>query len=122
MRSSYYGIDGVYAIREFVNSLMSSGDIKLLSKVSPEANVEGADHYYGFIIGGECNNEIPANSYCNVLKNEYSINNLYVVKYEKKSLLQFKDLSLNNTFKDYVDFVISYYNFRFLIYIILSYT
>ena len=108
-RVSYYEIDGVYATREMINSLIGSGKIELLSKVSPEAGIDGSIPFFDLIKDGRCNEEYEL-SFCDSLKNGYSIENLYVIKYNKTSVKELKNSNITNTFKDYLDFVIKYYN------------
>lgn len=107
-RAAYYNVDGIYAAREMVNSLIATGEIgNILSRVSPEKNVTATEKYIGIIVNNSCD---YGTTFCSTLQKEYAIENLYIIKYEKESIEAFKKSTIKNTFKDYIDFTITYYN------------
>ncbi|MEE3343241.1 MAG: hypothetical protein VZS44_04035 [Bacilli bacterium] len=117
VRMTYYDIDGVFAAREMVNSLMGTKSLgDLLSRVSPEDKVKGTEEYAAIIKNEVC--QEYGGDFCEALKDEYQIQNMYVIKYDKKALEDFKNdnvINIKNTFKDYIDYIVTYYNIKELV-------
>lgn len=111
IRDTYYDIDGVYAIKNAIDAMIDDGSL---------AGTLVLDNYnYNLIINNNNNNNICTvsnnnNNYCNFLKDTYSIKNMYVVKYNKDSIETLKEQTqtLNQTFKDYLNYIEKYYNFN----------
>lgn len=107
IRDTYYDIDGVYAIKNAIDAMIDDGS--LAGTLALNTN------YNPIINSDKCavsnNNN---NNYCNFLKDTYSIKNMYVVKYDKGSIdnLKGQTQTLNQTFKDYLNYIKKYYNFN----------
>ncbi len=104
IRDTYYDIDGVYAIKNAIDAMIDDGSLAG-TLVLDNGN-------YKLIINNNC---IILNyeSYCNFLKKTYSIENMYVVKYNETSINELKKVgNLNQTFKDYLNYIEKYYNFN----------
>ena len=109
IRDTYYDIDGVYAIKNAIDAMIDDGSL---------AGTLVLDNYnYNLIINNNnniCTVSNNNNNYCNFLKGTYSIKNMYVVKYNKDSIETLKEQTqtLNQTFKDYLNYIEKYYNFN----------
>ena len=108
IRDTYYDIDGVYAIKNAIDAMIDDGSLAK-TLVLDNGN-------YKLIINNNNNNICTVsnnnNNYCNFLKDTYSIKNMYVVKYDKDSIAELKNQVLNQTFKDYLNYIEKYYNFN----------
>ncbi len=103
IRDTYYDIDGVYAIKNAIDAMIDDGS--LAGTLALNTN------NYKLIINNNCiilNHE----SYCNFLKKTYSIENMYVVKYNENSINELKKVVNLKTFKDYLNYIEKYYNFN----------
>lgn len=95
-KSTYNNIDAIYALKMFEDHLIdtddASGNIKLNSLIRESGGAPVAISCDGV-------------TYCDSLFKEYNINKLYFVKkdYVKSSNSQFG--SLNQTFKEYIDYL-----------------
>ena len=107
IRDTYYDIDGVYAIKNAIDAMIDDGSL---------AETLALNTNYKLIINNNniCTVSNNNNNYCNFLKNTYSIKNMYVVKYDKGSIgnLKGQTQTLNQTFKDYLNYIEKYYNFN----------
>lgn len=103
IRDTYYDIDGVYAIKNAIDAMIDDGS--LAGTLALNTN------NYKLIINNNC---IVSNnmSYCNFLKKTYSIENMYVVKYNENSINELKKVVNLKTFKDYLNYIEKYYNFN----------
>lgn len=103
IRDTYYDIDGVYAIKNAIDAMIDDGS--LAGTLALNTN------NYKLIINNNC---IVSNnmSYCNFLKKTYSIENMYVVKYNETSINELKKVVNLKTFKDYLNYIEKYYNFN----------
>ena len=132
IRDTYYDIDGVYAIKNAIDAMITDGSLAgtlflnsssgiITSSTSNDTTDYTADYK---ILISERGTEISYKqtcfainsdyTYCNFLKSTYNIENMYVVKYDENSINKLKDRSgrkLRQTFKDYLDYVKKYYNF-----------
>lgn len=106
VRETYYDIDGVYAIKNAIDAMIDDGSLAG-TLVLDNGN-------YNLIINNNniCTVSNNNNNYCNFLKDTYSIKNMYVVKYNKDSIAKLKNQVLNQTFKDYLNYIEKYYNFN----------
>ena len=107
VRETYYDIDGVYAIKNAIDAMIDDGSLAK-TLVLDNGN-------YKLIINNNnniCTVSNNNNNYCNFLKDTYSIKNMYVVKYDKDSIAELKNQVLNQTFKDYLNYIEKYYNFN----------
>lgn len=106
IRDTYYDIDGVYAIKNAIDAMIDDGS--LAGTLALNTN------YNPIINSDKCAVSNNNNNYCNFLKDTYSIKNMYVVKYDKGSIenLKGQTQTLNQTFKDYLNYIEKYYNFN----------
>ena len=110
IRDTYYDIDGVYAIKNAIDAMIDDGSLA--------GTLVLDNDNYNLIINNNNNNICTVsnnnNNYCNFLKDTYSIKNMYVVKYNKDSIEKLKERTqtLNQTFKDYLNYIEKYYNFN----------
>lgn len=104
IRDTYYDIDGVYAIKNAIDTMIDDGS--LAGTLALNTN------YKSIINNNICIVSNNNNNYCNFLKCTYSIKNMYVVKYDKDSIAELKNQVLNQTFKDYLNYIEKYYNFN----------
>lgn len=126
IRNSYYDIDGVYAIKGMINHLIK--DNKLNNILSDKDTGTFNSNQIYLIKNGKCNNfstssnsytiSLYNDNYCKSLQNLYKINNLIVMDYDKKLLIDesngnnLKDSVNNQTFKDYIEYISNYYTFE----------
>lgn len=105
IKNSYYHLDTAYATKEMTNSLI---EYNLLNKI---INNKLIDNTYSYII--ENNNCLLDTSplTCSNIKKLYNIENFIITNYKLESLNKIKEnTSLNKTFIDYIDYVITYYD------------
>lgn len=102
IRDTYYDIDGVYAIKNAIDAMIDDGSLAVTLALNTNCNP--------IINNDKC--DVSNNNYCNFLKDTYSIKNMYVVKYDKDSIAELKNHVLNQTFKDYLNYIKKYYNFN----------
>lgn len=103
IRDTYYDIDGVYAIKNAIDAMIDDGSL---------AGTLALNTNYKSIINNNICIVSNNNNYCNFLKDTYSIKNMYVVKYDKGSIAELKNQVLNQTFKNYLNYIEKYYNFN----------
>lgn len=108
-RNNYYNIDGVYATKMMIDNLMNHDINEYLNSYSVESN-------YKFIIqSNSCtdSNEELKNT-CEIIQSTYQVTNMIITEYDKKVLEEIKTKSLtqNETFKEYIDYLIDYYNIK----------
>ena len=106
IRDTYYDIDGVYAIKNAIDAMIDDGSLAgtLAETLVLNTNCNP------IIKNDKC--DVSNNNYCSFLKGTYSIKNMYVVKYDKDSIAKLKKQVLNQTFKDYLNYIEKYYNFN----------
>lgn len=126
IRNSYYDIDGVYAIKGMINHLIK--DNKLNNILSDKDTGTFTSNQIYLIKDRICNSFINSentgtislsnDNYCKSLQELYKINNLIVIDYDKKLLIDesnnndLKDSVNNQTFKDYIEYISNYYTFE----------
>ena len=101
IRDTYYDIDGVYAIKNAIDAMIDDGSLAGTLALNTNCNP--------IINNDKC--DVSNNNYCNFLKETYNIKNMYVVKYDN-SIAELKNQALNQTFKDYLNYIEKYYNFN----------
>ena len=105
IRSTYYDIDGIYAIKSITNILLDNEDLNTILNKFTSSNstaiIENSTCKYGNIDG---------NTKCTDLQSEYYIQNLYITTYDKPAVNSLKTKVSNQTFKDYLNFVEKKYN------------
>lgn len=106
-KNSYYNQNGLYAIKETINAMTKA----YISNVNINGfiNKNFYSNNYGYIIknGSRCAMNLEI---CSNLINLYKINNMILVEYDKTILYDIKNQVENQTFKDYIDYIISYYD------------
>lgn len=113
-RNSYYNIDGFYAIKGMINYLIDSGKLNEILNDQEKGYKDGKFYFISKSNenGSKCNEQYLKNSeYCNQLQSLYKVNNMVIVEYNKDALSGLKIDSISETFKDYIDYVINYYDF-----------
>ena len=103
-KNNYYDVDGVYATKEMVNHLLKN-DLNNFINTTLEN-----EHYQFLIENGTCKDETDTT--CQEIQELYSIKNMIFTEYDKaviKKLLEDNKFE-KETFKDYINYVISYYN------------
>ena len=111
IKNSYYNIDAVYATRKMIdvmikNDNQSNGINSFINKIFPIKT-------YGYIIeNSSCvdTDLVPFN--CSAIQKLYDVNNMIFIEYDPETLKKLKDEPLNQTFYDYIDYVINYYNIK----------
>lgn len=113
-RENYHNIDAFYATKEMINHLTKNN-------LNQFINQELYTKESTFLIKeGQC---LDNSTFCQSLVQLYSIENMILTFYDKQNLLNLKtgqDLFGNplenkvktETFKDYLDYVINYYNIQ----------
>lgn len=105
IRTTYFDIDGVYAIKGMIDNLI---DTNKMNDVLYNLN----NNFYNLIKQGQCINSINVrDGYCNSLIDLYKIENMYIIKYNKSAVTSLKNQNINQTFKDYLDYISNYYSF-----------
>lgn len=100
VRETYYDIDGVYAIKNMIDGLIE--EKKLISIQEESENSSKV------LIGDTCDESITV---CNLIKESYNVKRMYIVRFDKEAIKSLSNLGINKTFKDYLQFILKYYNF-----------
>lgn len=101
IRDTYYDIDGVYAIENTIDWLISNNE---LVSIVPDNNIN-----YRLLVGNSC----PIKQeFCNLLTKSYKVKNMYIMSFKKQAIESLIADVDNKTFKDYLNFVLKYYNFN----------
>lgn len=114
-KNSYYNIDAVYATKTMINSLMDNNFEKYINDIFVGSTYKVIMEDYipdDEVEEKKCvENEIsPNDSICTKLKGLYKVNKMIISEYDKSTLkTDLKNLSINKSFKDYIDYVIGYY-------------
>ena len=118
-KNNYYSIDGLYATKEMLNHLLNDDFNTFLND-----NLDKTSTIY-LIKNGECQEITQIDSdFCSSIKDLYNIKNMIFTEYDACSLIFDDDHNnkykcklsnekylqvTNETFKDYIDYVIEYY-------------
>lgn len=105
-KNSYYNIDAVYATKTMINSLMDNNFEKYINDIFVNST------HKVIIDDTTCNkNESGTNDpLCTKIKDLYKVNRMIISEYDKSTLeTDLKTLPINQSFKDYIDYVIGYY-------------
>ena len=110
-KNTYYNIDGVYATKEMINDLLETGNLNSLLNQLKRSN------YIYIIDNKNCveHENYNIGSACTTIKDLYNINKMILVEYDKNTLNKLKNESIepiNETFKEYIDYVIKYYGIK----------
>ena len=108
IKNTYYNLDAVYITKEIINSMMENNKInEFIDNTFPTRDYG----YYGHIIENDsCKEFSPDN--CNKLQEYYQIKNVIFSLYDNTSLQKIKEKTHNQTFYDYIDYVIGYYDIK----------
>lgn len=115
VKSSYYSVDAVYATEAMFQDMLYNHDI---NNIINNIFFEG---YFKYLIeDSKCNSTLLDDiSVCSTLVEVYKIKNMILVEYDAEVIdskvdagFGFKESLSNETFKDYVDYVISYYDIK----------
>ena len=123
VKNSYYNIDATYATKLILNSMFESDEnFGNINEIIKYADLN--DKKYQYIIkNASCNKfeepEFERTTYyappktCEGIIGLYKINNILIVRYDKNILLELNnDLSLNQTFSDYINYLVTYYDIK----------
>lgn len=106
-RNSYYNLDATYATKEMINSMLKSDD----GNINEFINTVIPNSTYGHIINNTgCVVENNTVATCSALKALYSIENMIFSEYN--SLDKLKTNNLNQTFKEYIEYLDKYYDIK----------
>ena len=115
-KNNYHNIDSIYATKEVVKYFITNDNFNFNTYLNEVFN----NNNYDYIIKDTTVGDIIKDNYCenntvcsslNVVKETYNIKNMVITEYDKSDLNNFKqNENINETFKDYIDYVISYYN------------
>lgn len=110
IRTTYFDIDGIYAIKGMIDHLIDNGEFNGIINDLKKMELEYFPKYIKLIDKGKYFNE-EQDEYCNSLTELYNIDNMYIVKYEKEEVLKINKEEINQTFKDYLTYISTYYSF-----------
>lgn len=103
IRSNYYDVDGIYAIKNMINNLIDNDDLN--KKLKGITNINPT---FSIIKDKDCYD--ATNTKCDRLQGAYNINNMYIAAFEQKAIDNIKSNTNNQTFKDYLEFIKNHYN------------
>lgn len=99
-KTSYHNIDGIYATKTTINYLLDN-DFNVFIN-----NTFTTSQYKILIDDTTCFNNTDI---CNAIKSTYNVNKMIIAEYNKSIIETLKNTSINQTFKEYIDYVIGYY-------------
>lgn len=106
IKTSYYNIDAMYATKEMFKSMIEDNSLnKFINEKITEAS-------YDYVINNSLCNTNFSPLGCQNLKDLYDIDNMIFSKYDINSLNNLKETKLNQTLKDYIDYLITYYDLK----------
>lgn len=113
IRTTYSDIDGVYAIKGMIDNLIDNNIDNLIdnNKMNSTLQQVNTNNYSQLISKKVCNSANTNTNYCNSLQKLYNIENMYIIKYNKDAVINLKNQDINQTFKDYLDYISNYYSF-----------
>lgn len=105
--NNYYNIDGMYAIINTVDYLLDSNQFNdTINRIFDSGN-------YGTIIkfDNDTDNDICFHNtvVCKAIRDNYNINQMIIAEYDATILTNVKEKVTNQTFKEYIDYIIGYY-------------
>ena len=105
IRTTYFDIDGVYAIKGMIDNLIDN------NKMNSTLQQVNTNNYSQLISKKVCSSANTNTNYCNSLQKLYNIENMYIIQYKKDKVTNLKNQDINQTFKDYLDYISNYYSF-----------
>lgn len=113
-KNTYYSIDGVYAIKEMTKHLIDKNfnefviDTDSTTNTNPEEeNTTPKVHYKYIVKDGNCQ---ATSEVCEAIKNLYNVKNMIFTEYDKNVIKEELNSGLNETFLEYLDYVVNYYD------------
>ena len=108
-KNTYYNLDASYATKEIVTQAIASNTFSKFINENLEQN-----QYGYFIKNGQCNSEQITILDCKNIQKFYNINNVIVLENHLTSFNTLKsgETNLNQTFYDYIDYLINYYELK----------
>ena len=107
IKNTYYNLDAVYVTKELINSMIKNNQINEFI-----ANTFNSKNYEYIIKNTNCNNTFSLSN-CEILKDTYKIKNVVFSLYDNNKLKEIKTTeTLNQTFYDYIDYIIDYYDIK----------
>lgn len=110
-KNQYYNIDAIYATKEMIKEMMNNNPEQFLN------NIFSSSVYGDLIKDGICQEENKNGddihiSICTDISNFYQVKNMIIVEYDKESIQEYLDENpnLHQTFKEYIDYIINYYD------------
>lgn len=107
IKNTYYNIDASYATKEMINLTINTNTLNSF------INEELENKAYGYFIKeSSCFPETSTISSCQNLQKLYNINNVILLKYSIDDFNELKadETELNQTFYDYIDYLMNYYD------------
>lgn len=112
VKNAYYDIDGVYAAREIVKRMVEvEGDFninKFLQKFGDNED-DSINELPLSDLSLLTDNGCETDTICEQIKELYDIKSAYLLEYDESVLKTYKDRWPNQTFKEYVDYLLKYY-------------
>ena len=115
--NNYYNVDAVYATKSTINSLLKD-DFNLFINNIIENNsyktiIDDKTCFYNNNIYTDGLEEYNNAEVCKGIQNTYKVNKMIIADYDKsvleEDILKDASLNLNETFKEYIKYVIGYY-------------
>ena len=118
-KNNYYNVDGVYATKEMTKNLLNNDFNKFINEPSPDNTTQ---EYKYIIKKNQCNlksqdinnltlEEVKKLEICLQIQELYGVKNMIFTEYSKEKISSIKDdNNLNETFKEYIEYVINYYD------------
>lgn len=104
---SYHNIDGLYATKTTINYLLNNNFNNFINDTFG-GSVTTLGKQYKIII--DTNNCFETNGICNKIKQIYNVNQMIISEYNVSVLEKIKEENINQTFKEYIDYLIGYYD------------
>ena len=99
-KTTYHNIDSIFATKITINYLLDNNFNSFIN------NTFATSQYKILIDDTTCFNN---NDICNAIKSTYKVNKMIIAEYNKSIIESLKNTAINQTFKEYIDYVIGYY-------------
>ena len=128
-RNNYYDVDGIYATNEIIKYYMERNINEIINE-NMELDSQEAKHFFYMIKDNICqdsdsktavgNGELDR-TVCQAIQTAYNVKNMIFTEYDKCTLKPSECTNTetntefeikNNTFKDYIEYVIKQYNIK----------
>ena len=114
--SKYYSIDGIYAAKVTFNYLFNDGNFNLfinntIGEEGYKVIMDDNNCYYDNNVYNSSDSKYTQTKICQSIKGTYNVNKMIIVEYDKTVLEEnIMTLDINQTFKEYIEFVNGYYD------------